>query len=173
MPGERCVCEDFKFNGLIVFREEGGYYFTCTYGSPSPQPPSTIFDPICSDPLFNPETQWTVYLLARTEAWFFLHQRWFWNLTAKNTESASDNKDGKFLNKCYLWDGESPLLHVDWEEGEEEGEAARLQEHQHLHKHRKQRLNMELDLQRPRNSPRIWAHIRGRYWSAKKDDISL
>jgi hypothetical protein len=50
------------------------------------------------------------------------------------------------------------------------------------------RLNMELDLQslfglhvliythwlRPRNphpSPRIWAHIRGRYWSDKKDDI--
>ncbi len=28
---------------------------------------------------------------------------------------------------------------------------------------------------RPRNSPypRIWAHIRGRYWSAKIDDISL
>jgi hypothetical protein len=22
-------------------------------------------------------------------------------------------------------------------------------------------------------SPRIWAHIRGRYWSAKIDDISL
>ncbi len=52
------------------------------------------------------------------------------------------------------------------------------------------RLNMELDLQslfglyvhscthwlRPRNClppPRIWAHIRGRYWSAKIDDISL
>ncbi len=52
------------------------------------------------------------------------------------------------------------------------------------------RLNMELDFQsvfglhvhscthwlRPRNpppSPRIWAHIRGRYWSAKIDDISL
>ncbi len=47
-----------------------------------------------------------------------------------------ESKDGKFLNKCYLWDGESPLLHVEGEEGEEEGEAARLQEHQHLHKHR-------------------------------------
>ncbi len=56
------------------------------------------------------------------------------------------------------------------------------------------RLNMELDLQslfwplctavphwqRPRNRspqplppPRIWAQIRGRYWSAKIDDISL
>jgi hypothetical protein len=54
------------------------------------------------------------------------------------------------------------------------------------------RLNMEFDLQtlfglhvhscteltthwlRPRNPPpRIWAHIRGRYWSAKIDDISL
>ncbi len=47
------------------------------------------------------------------------------------------------------------------------------------------RLNMELDLHvhscthwlRPRNPPppipRIWAHIRGRYWSAKTDDISL
>jgi hypothetical protein len=53
------------------------------------------------------------------------------------------------------------------------------------------RLNMELDLQslfglhghscthwlRPRNppplSPHIWAHIRGRYWSAKIDDMSL
>jgi hypothetical protein len=51
------------------------------------------------------------------------------------------------------------------------------------------RLNMELDLQslfglhvnscthwlRPRNSPspRIWAHLRGSYWSAKIDDISL
>ncbi len=52
------------------------------------------------------------------------------------------------------------------------------------------RLNMKLDLQslfvlhvhrcthwlRPRNpsqSPRIWGHIRGRYWSAKVDDISL
>ncbi len=52
------------------------------------------------------------------------------------------------------------------------------------------RLNMELDLQilfglyvyscthwlRPCNSPfppRIWAHIRGHYWSAKADDISL
>ncbi len=54
------------------------------------------------------------------------------------------------------------------------------------------RLNVELDLQslfglhahsfthwlRPRNtppppSPRIWAHIRGRSWSAKIDDISL
>jgi hypothetical protein len=57
------------------------------------------------------------------------------------------------------------------------------------------RLNMEIDLQslfggsmsrdvhscthwlmKPRNpplSPRIWAHIQGRYWSAKKDDISL
>ncbi len=52
------------------------------------------------------------------------------------------------------------------------------------------RLNMELDHQslfglrmlscthwlRPRNRnpiPRIWAHIRGRYWSAKIDDISL
>jgi hypothetical protein len=48
------------------------------------------------------------------------------------------------------------------------------------------RLNMELDLQslyglhvyscthwlRPRNSPRIWAHIRERYWSAKIDNIS-
>ncbi len=51
------------------------------------------------------------------------------------------------------------------------------------------RLNMELDLQslyglhvyscthlpRPSNSPstRSWAHIRGHYWSAKIDDISL
>ncbi len=53
------------------------------------------------------------------------------------------------------------------------------------------RLNMELDLQKfiwapcaqlyssaetpqlPPPSPRIWAHIRGRYWSAKIDDISL
>jgi hypothetical protein len=55
------------------------------------------------------------------------------------------------------------------------------------------RLNMEIDLQslyglhvhscthwlRPRNPPYpppppgIWAHIRGRYWSAKIDDISL
>ncbi len=48
------------------------------------------------------------------------------------------------------------------------------------------RLNMDLDLQslfglhmhslresRPRPPPRIWAHIRGRYWSAKIDDISL
>ncbi len=26
---------------------------------------------------------------------------------------------------------------------------------------------------RPCNSPSIWAHIRGRYWSAKIDDISL
>jgi hypothetical protein len=49
-------------------------------------------------------------------------------------------------------------------------------------------MNMELDLQslfglqvfscthwlRPRNSlSLIWAHIRGRYWSAKIDDISL
>jgi hypothetical protein len=50
-------------------------------------------------------------------------------------------------------------------------------------------LNMELDLQslfglhvhncihwlRPHKppSPRIWAHIRGRYWSAKIDDICL
>jgi hypothetical protein len=48
------------------------------------------------------------------------------------------------------------------------------------------RLNMKLDLQnlfglhvhsfthwlRP-PTPRIWAHIRGRYWSAKIDDISL
>jgi hypothetical protein len=47
-------------------------------------------------------------------------------------------------------------------------------------------LNMELDLQSlfgllctavltPRLPPslRIWAHIRGRYWSAKIDDISL
>ncbi len=25
----------------------------------------------------------------------------------------------------------------------------------------------------PHPSPRIWAHIRGRYWSAKIDDISL
>ncbi len=47
-------------------------------------------------------------------------------------------------------------------------------------------VKMELDLQslcglyvygcthwlRPRNSPRIWAHRRGRYWSAKIDDIS-
>ncbi len=48
------------------------------------------------------------------------------------------------------------------------------------------RLNLELDLQSfictavligwdPATppSPRIWAHIRGRYWSAKIDDISL
>jgi hypothetical protein len=52
------------------------------------------------------------------------------------------------------------------------------------------RLNMELGLQslfglhvhsctfwlKPRNPPpppRIWAHIRGRYWSAKIDDISV
>jgi hypothetical protein len=45
------------------------------------------------------------------------------------------------------------------------------------------RLNMELDLQslfgldRHRCThglrPRIWTHIRGRYWSAKIDDISL
>jgi hypothetical protein len=52
------------------------------------------------------------------------------------------------------------------------------------------RLNMELDLQslfgllctaalidwlRPYNAPplRIWAHIRGRYWSAEIDDIFL
>jgi hypothetical protein len=49
------------------------------------------------------------------------------------------------------------------------------------------RLIIELDLQslfglhmhtrthwlRPRNPPRIWAHIRGRYWSASIDDISL
>jgi hypothetical protein len=50
------------------------------------------------------------------------------------------------------------------------------------------KLNMELDLQslfglnvhssthwlRPRNPPpRIWAHMRERYWSAKIDDISL
>ncbi len=54
------------------------------------------------------------------------------------------------------------------------------------------RLNMELDLQclfglhvytvqmcslaetpHPPPLPRIWAHIRGRYWSAKIDDISL
>ncbi len=53
------------------------------------------------------------------------------------------------------------------------------------------RLNMELDLQslfglhvhscthwlRPRtpppSTPRSWAHIRGRYWSAKIDDIFL
>jgi hypothetical protein len=52
------------------------------------------------------------------------------------------------------------------------------------------RLNMELDLTslfallyvqlyslaetpQPLPSPRIWAHIRGRYWSAKIDDISL
>jgi hypothetical protein len=51
------------------------------------------------------------------------------------------------------------------------------------------RLNMELDLQSlfgflctavligldPATPPfpRIWAHIRGRYWSAKIDDISL
>ncbi len=51
------------------------------------------------------------------------------------------------------------------------------------------RINMELDLQslfglhvhscthglRPRNlpPPHIWAYIRGRYWSAKRDDISL
>ncbi len=43
------------------------------------------------------------------------------------------------------------------------------------------RLNMKLDLQscthwlRHRNPPppRIWAHIRGLYWSAKIDDISL
>jgi hypothetical protein len=51
------------------------------------------------------------------------------------------------------------------------------------------RLNMELDLQslfglqvhscsrwlRLRNPPppSIWAHIQGRYWSAKIDDISL
>ncbi len=44
-------------------------------------------------------------------------------------------------------------------------------------------LNMELDLQTPYaqlyalaetpNLPRIWAHIRGSYWSAKIDDISL
>ncbi len=50
-----------------------------------------------------------------------------------------------------------------------------------------QRLNMKLDLwapcaqlyslaetpQPPPPAPRIWAHMRGRYWSAKKDDISL
>jgi hypothetical protein len=51
------------------------------------------------------------------------------------------------------------------------------------------RLNMELDLHslfwscvqlyslaetpQPSPSPRIWSHIRGRYWSAKIDDISL
>jgi hypothetical protein len=46
------------------------------------------------------------------------------------------------------------------------------------------RLNMELDLQSlfglhtlaetPQSPPpRIWAHIRGHYWSAKIDDISL
>ncbi len=53
------------------------------------------------------------------------------------------------------------------------------------------RLNMELDIQSlfglhvyscthwlrpcnsPPSSPRIWAHIRGRNWSAKVDDISL
>jgi hypothetical protein len=48
------------------------------------------------------------------------------------------------------------------------------------------RLNMELDPQRlfgilcvhlyslaNTPLPRIWAHIRGRYWSAKIDDISL
>jgi hypothetical protein len=53
----------------------------------------------------------------------------------------------------------------------------------------KHRLNIELDLQSlfgscvklysldetPQLSPfhRVWAHIRGRYWPAKKDDISL
>ncbi len=52
----------------------------------------------------------------------------------------------------------------------------------------KQRLNMEVNLQSffwavqlhslaetPQlpPSPRIWAHIRGRYWSSKIDDISL
>jgi hypothetical protein len=41
------------------------------------------------------------------------------------------------------------------------------------------RLNMELDLQSlslvetPQPHLRIWAHLRGRYWSAKIDDISL
>jgi hypothetical protein len=51
------------------------------------------------------------------------------------------------------------------------------------------KLNMEIDLQsvfrlhvhscthwlRPATPPlpRIWAHIRGRYWAAKMDDISL
>ncbi len=43
------------------------------------------------------------------------------------------------------------------------------------------RLNIELDLQSlfgrqgPRNSPLplTWAHIRGRFWSAKIDDISI
>ncbi len=29
------------------------------------------------------------------------------------------------------------------------------------------------DLATPSPPPRIWAHIRGRYWSAKMDDISL
>jgi hypothetical protein len=51
-----------------------------------------------------------------------------------------------------------------------------------------QRLNMELDLPiwaacaqlyslaetpQPPNPLRIWTHIRGRYWSAKIDDISM
>jgi hypothetical protein len=48
-----------------------------------------------------------------------------------------------------------------------------------------QRLNMELDLQSLCTAvlfgcdpatlpppPRIWAHLRGRYWSAKIDDVS-
>jgi hypothetical protein len=39
------------------------------------------------------------------------------------------------------------------------------------------RLNMELDLESLFGlhvpPPRIWAHIRGHYWSAKIDDISL
>ncbi len=55
--------------------------------------------------------------------------------------------------------------------------------------HGEHRLNMELDLQslfglhvhscthllrsRTPSPPRIWAHIRGRWWSAKIDDISL
>jgi hypothetical protein len=29
------------------------------------------------------------------------------------------------------------------------------------------------DTPQPPPSPRIWTHIRGRYWSAKKDDISM
>jgi hypothetical protein len=37
-----------------------------------------------------------------------------------------------------------------------------------------QMFNMELDLKsKSPPPPRIWAHIRGRYWSAKIDDISL
>jgi len=64
----------------------------------------------------------------------------------------------------------------------------------HPAEHFDHRLNMELDLQslfglhvtwcaqltqlthwlRPRNPPpRLWAHVRGRYWSPKIDDISL